>query len=265
MLYTHNMKAIRIKSVINKLDDNKFYFSPASERERHLLNKFCEEAGKRYITLSAELVGSKKSYDQVKTVFALIDAIFTSQEARHPTEEERHALYMYFLRIYAPRIQVSGQPGITEPKSLSIMTKEEAARFITDLATFLAQQCSLPDYLVTDVSALFEEHSKQVNLLYPDLIDKDCSGKEYSIDEWCKVNSFSHASGSTETLEIAHIISKGSAPQYRDCVWNFLRLTHEEHMFQHQKGWGEFLELFPHLRPRVERARRLASEKRGGV
>ena len=101
------------------------------------------------------------------------------------------------------------------------------------------------------------------NLLYPDLIDKDCNGKEYSIDDWCKVNSFSHASGSTETLEIAHIISKGSAPQFRDCVWNFLRLTHEEHMFQHQKGWSEFLALFPHLRPRVERARRLASEKGG--
>jgi hypothetical protein len=37
-------------------------------------------------------------------------------------------------------------------------------------------------------------------------------------------------------------------------------MTPEEHEQQHRRGWDEFLMVYPHLRGRVERARRMAGK-----
>jgi hypothetical protein len=42
--------------------------------------------------------------------------------------------------------------------------------------------------------------------------------------------------------------------------WNWIALTPEEHADQHQRGWDGFLQIYPHLCGRVERARRLAGK-----
>ena len=62
-------------------------------------------------------------------------------------------------------------------------------------------------------------------------------------------------------LEVAHIVSRGADKEDIDEVWNLMMLTHYEHIeIMHKKGWNAFLEIYPHLRGRVKRARNLAGK-----
>ena len=65
--------------------------------------------------------------------------------------------------------------------------------------------------------------------------------------------TYSEASGRSP-VDFHHIVSRGAAPQFVDCAWNILALTREEHEEFHRKGWGCFLNKYPHLRPKVHRA-----------
>ena len=94
-----------------------------------------------------------------------------------------------------------------------------------------------------------------------DPIDVDENGEWLTIDEWVKKNPASMASGSTETVQCCHIITKNHRPDLRECVWNLLRMTHYEHIeIQHRHGWERLLSLYPHLIPRVRAAYDRAGE-----
>jgi len=41
-------------------------------------------------------------------------------------------------------------------------------------------------------------------------------------------------------------------------LWNWIALLPEEHEQQHRQGWDKFLQIYPHLQGRVNRARSLA-------
>lgn len=72
---------------------------------------------------------------------------------------------------------------------------------------------------------------------------------------------YSEASGRCERLELAHIVSRGADYADIEESWNIIVLTHDEHrQVQHQKGWDVFLETYPHLRGRVEKAREMAGK-----
>jgi hypothetical protein len=43
-------------------------------------------------------------------------------------------------------------------------------------------------------------------------------------------------------------------------AWNWIALLPEEHEAQHRTGWDGFLDIYPHLRGRVRRARNLAGK-----
>ena len=57
-------------------------------------------------------------------------------------------------------------------------------------------------------------------------------------------------------------MTKGSHPQYRDCAWNWIMLTEEEHMriIHAMGGWKKFIEIFPHTAPRIKNAYDMAHE-----
>ena len=88
----------------------------------------------------------------------------------------------------------------------------------------------------------------------------DENGEMISIEEFRQRHPISFASGVGGALELAHIVSRGADEIHRDCCWNTMMLTPEEHRKQHQVGWNEFLKIYPHLRGRVERARRIAGK-----
>lgn len=235
---------------------------PATEKDKVLLNSFCESLGNRYATVTANYSKNNKSYDQVKTVFALSSLLFKVNYDRVPTNEENERMYESLLRAFAPREPDLLNPEVEVPIHLSKMSKMDAAQFINAIFELIIENCDLTDKDQITVRELFTEFKEQTSVGEGNPCDYDSNGNYLSIDEWCERNNVSMASGINDgTLEIAHIITKSAHPEYRDCVWNFLRLTHYEHLeIQHRKGWKELLSIYPHLIPRVKAAYDMAHE-----
>lgn len=235
---------------------------PATEGDKKILNSFCESLANRYATVTANFSKSNKSYDQVKTVWALCTLLFEVNYDRTPNSDERDRMYESLLREYAPKEPDLLNPELEVPIHLSKMSKMEAAQFINSIFALIIENCDLTDKQQVSVRELFTEFKRETSTGEGNPCDYDSKGNYLSIDEWCERNNVSMASGVNDgTLEIAHIITKSAHPEYRDCVWNFLRLTHYEHIeIQHRKGWKELLYIYPHLIPRVKAAYDKAGE-----
>jgi hypothetical protein len=78
--------------------------------------------------------------------------------------------------------------------------------------------------------------------------------------EWRKKHPYSEASAKNGPIVRAHIVSRGADGRDIEASWNWLALTREEHQLQHDKGWDYFLRVYPHLKGRIDRARRLAGK-----
>ena len=235
---------------------------PATPADKLNLNSFCESLGNRYATVTANYSKNNKSYDQVKTVFALCALLFRINYDRQPTDADTQKMYESLLREYAPKEEDLLHPEVMVPIHLSKMSKMEAAQFINSIFELIIENCDLNDKDQITVRELFTEFKEQTSVGVGNPCDYDSDGNYLSIDEWCERNNVSMASGVNDgTLEIAHIITKSKRHDIRDCVWNFLRLTHYEHLeIQHRKGWKELLSIYPHLIPRVKAAYDMAHE-----
>lgn len=186
--------------------------------------------------------------------------MYESMDGCKPTKDQSDQLYRELLEEFAEREPSILHKGETVPIPLSSMSIQQAASFIQCIINELAESCDLSAQLQLDAKEIFEQFQHWKGEQLTDFTDYNSDGELLTTSEWLEKNPVSFASGLKENLEIAHIVSKGTAPQYRDKCWNFLRLTHEEHMMQHRVGWDKFLELYPHLKPRVEHARELANK-----
>ena len=256
------MNKISIRAVPHKFENGSFLLLPATPAERSSLDAFCETIGNRYVTVTINGTRSNKTYDQVKTVFALCSILFQCNYDRKPNSEENQKMYESLLWDYADKEPDLLHPEREVPVHLSKMSKMQAAQFITNIMALIIDNCDLNDRQQIEVKELFQEFKKQTSVGKGNPCDYDSEGNLLSVDEWCERNNVSMASGIDDgTLEIAHIITKSAHPEYRDCVWNFLRLTHYEHLeIQHRKGWKELLSIYPHLIPRVKAAYDMAHE-----
>lgn len=254
------MSKVFFKATARRFNNGSYLFIPATPADKRVIDSFCESAGNRYISVTASFSRSKKTYDQVKTVFALISILFEMNYDRKPSSDERELMYQSLLEDYAERQTDPRNPERTIPVSLSRMDKIQAAQFINSIISLIVENSEgLSEAQEVDLKQIFEEFQKENNTGEGNPVDYSADGNLLSVNEWCERNNISMASGINDgTLEIAHIVSKNRCPQYRNCCWNFLRLTHYEHIeIQHRKGWGELLRLYPHLRERV----RLAYER----
>ena len=66
---------------------------PATEGDKRILNSFCTTLGNRYATVTANFSKANKSYDQVKTVFALCTLLFEINYDRVPNSDELDRMY----------------------------------------------------------------------------------------------------------------------------------------------------------------------------
>jgi hypothetical protein len=78
--------------------------------------------------------------------------------------------------------------------------------------------------------------------------------------EWRRKHVYSMASGRGGIIVRAHIVSRGADAADIEKSWNWMALLPEEHEQQHRIGWDNFLQIYPHLRGRVDRARELAGK-----
>lgn len=253
------MKKTRVKAIAKEFQ-NGWLLLPATMSDKIELSNFCKEAGEKYINVTAEVTGSLKTYDQCKTVFALIALIFEVTEGYKPTQTETRHLYEDFLDLYADRRPSILNPQKTVPIPLSEMDAGQAAKFINALINHIVEFCDLDKTQQITVQELFEQiliHRTEEAL---DAVDKDEYGQWLSIEEFKQKNPYSFATGKVCDLDVAHIIARGANPGIEDCCWNVMILTREEHQWSHTVTEEKFLQAYPHLTPRFERAKKLAAE-----
>lgn len=229
---------------------------PATPADKRILDPFCQSASNHIITVTANYSRSNKTYNQVKTVFALVQIIFLCNYNRQPNQDETERLYQELLEMYAERRECLLDVNKTEPIPLSKMSKQQASTFINALIHLLMEDCDLTEEQAVDVKQIFEEF--QANEGYGDKnpIDYDENGNLLTENEWREKNHYSFASGVIdETLQLHHIVSKGSRPDIKDFAWNWIMLTDYEHnRVFHDNGWEYFLDLYPHCAKRIKNA-----------
>jgi hypothetical protein len=214
-----------------------------------------------YLQIELDLRYQKRTFKQNSSVWKLVECIWLSMEKDPPTEEEKYALYLDLLEVYADKTK-NRITGELRPVHISESNSMEGARFIDGLLYHLATICDIQTdtaSTVFDVMCQWEEWRGTLNVDPVDYSDLDCT-KLLTELEWREKHKVSEASGKGGRIELAHIVSRGSDSPDIEKAWNWMALLHEEHMQQHQIGWDEFLQIYPHLRGRVERARRMAGK-----
>jgi hypothetical protein len=213
------------------------------------------------VQTTLEINYGRRTFRQNAAVWVLVTAIFESMEGRKPTEDEKYSLYLDLLELYADKV-----PGrlnnVLRPVHISESNTFEGAKFIDGLLYHLSTECDL-DYTaqasVQDVMQQWEEWRGTLEYDPLDYTDADC-GELLPEEEWRRRHPYSEASGRGGNIVRAHIVSRGADHPDIEKTWNWIALLHEEHMEQHRIGWESFLQIYPHLRGRVERARRLAGK-----
>ena len=253
------MNNVGIRAVLKRTPEGIFVI-PATNADKTVFMSYVEQAENKYVSVDFKNLRANKTYDQLKAAWALIDLIFESMCFRRPTSAERQQMYRELLEEFAPRRPSLLHKGEDEPVTFSEMSKQELSSFIQSLIAFIAESCDLNQKDQMLVKDVFIEWQGYKSTLDKDPDDYDETGELLDMDTWRERHPVSFASGIGGDLDLAHIVSRGADVVHKDCCWNVMMLTHEEHMKQHQIGWNEFLKIYPHLRGRVERARHIAGK-----
>lgn len=236
--------------IILKVNDEKDLFNIRkmfkSKTER-------ENRSQKEILLKCEIDAAfqKRSFKQLAAIWVLIEVIFESENGRKPLDYEKYDLYLDLLELYADKIpnrynNALRSIHISEANTLA------AAHFIEGLLYHLSTMCQLNmDQESTVRSVLYQWEIWRGTLEF-DIND------ERTPEELKKYVRFSEASGRGGAIHFHHIVSRGACPAAVDKAWNLMALTPDEHNFFHQqcKTWDEFLEVYPHLRGKVENAQK---------
>ena len=257
------MDNISIKAIIKNTSQG-IIIEPVTQADKTVLSMFTAQSDKKYVTVNLKTTLATKSYTQLKTAWALMTIIFQAMYGRKPTKPELDELHNDLLDEFADRKQSLLHADKSVPITLREMSSRQMSSFIQSLINILAEDCELSVTEQITAKDLFCEWENYLSSLKEDWNDFDENGEMIPMDIWRKNHTVSFASGLAASvnmqLDLAHIVTRGSDEIHRDCCWNTMMLTHEEHMKQHEIGWNNFLELYPHLRGRVERARRIAGK-----
>lgn len=246
------------------LINDKIILKPVDVRDWPLVKKLFESKKNREsrtnqeILLECEIDAAfqHRTFKQLKAVFKLVTVIFQSDSENHrpPTEEEKYSLYLDLLGLYADKIP-NRYTGELRSIHISEANTLAGSHFIDGLLYHLSTLCKLPDDLQATVRSVLYKWEIWRGEQEHDIND------DRSIEEMRQYVVYSEASGRTP-VEYHHIVSRGNCPAAIDKAWNIVVLTPDEHRFYHQKckNWDEFLEVYPHLRGKVERAYKKCSE-----
>lgn len=200
----------------------------------------------------------EKTYKQLATVWKLVDIIFKSMEGRKPTSQEARELYEDLLEEYAER-RPSSVSGKLVPVHVSEADTKACAYFIEGLMLHLAQFCDLPMDAQTEVRELFFLQEYYTGKFGADWITQ-CSEAEYR-----ERHPMSEASGVGGALHLHHLVTRASCEALKNVTANWCMLLPSEHELIH-KNEKKFFELYPHLKPKWERAHMLKADVyKGGI
>ncbi len=244
------------------LVNGKIILKPLDDKDNYIINKLFtnkaerENRTKKEILLRCEINApyQHRTFKQNNAVWVLVGIIFESMENRRGTHEELYDIYSSLLEEYADRkpSKINNKLRIVH---LSEMNTEQCGRFIDSILNYIASTCDLNYDLQTDVRKFIYEWEEWKSR-------PENEFEEFkSIQELKEKVNYSEASGRGGNLHLHHIVSRGANPGAIDKAWNIMVLTEDEHNFFHQqcKNWDEFLEVYPHLRNKVETAYKKAS------
>jgi hypothetical protein len=214
-----------------------------------------------FIQAVLEIPHQHRTFKQNAAVWKLVTVIFESMEGRLPDEDEKYALYLDLLDAYADKVPNRIKGGL-RPVHISESNSLEGSKFIDGLLYHLTTECSLSWDAQATVQEVLQEWEMWRGGLEKDHTDyaDDEQTEMLSELEWRRKHVYSEASGRGGTIVRAHIVSRGSDAADIEKSWNWMALLPEEHEKQHRLGWEGFLQIYPHLKGRVDRARQLAGK-----
>lgn len=215
-----------------------------------------EHRSQKEILLKCEIDAEfqKRSFKQLAAIWKLIELIFEAENFRKPLEFEKYSLYMDLLELYADKI-----PNRYNNQLRSIHISEAntvaASHFLEGLLYHLCTMCNLNQDQQSTVRSVIYDWE-----IWRGKQDHDIND-DRTIEEMRQYLIFSEASGRTP-VHYHHIVSRGACPAAIEKAWNILALTPDEHDFFHQqcKNYDEFLEVYPHLRGKIETAYKKCAE-----
>jgi len=224
-----------------------------------------EKRNKRefYYHATLELRYQKITEKQVNSVFLLVATIFESVEGRKPDEDEKQAYYNDLLELYAPRVPTFF--GGTRPVRVSEANSMEGAIFIEGLIYHLAEFCDLScdaQVTVVEIMELWHEQRGEMETDPTDYADFECT-EMLAEAAWREKHIVSDATGRGGAIVLHHIVTRGSNKAAENKAWNWLALTEDEHRMLHAQGNDNFLSIYPHLRGRFTKAKKLADQIQG--
>ena len=230
------------------------FFRTKAEREQRNQKKCIVQA-------VFDLPYQKRTFRQNAAVWKLVTVIFESMENRLPDEDEKYNLYLDLLDAYADKVPNRIKGGL-RPIHISEANSLEGSKFIDGLLYHLATECGLKPDLQATVQEVLQEWEAWRGNMETDHTDYADDEQTEMLTEvaWRRKHVYSDASGRGGTIVRAHIVSRGSDAADIEKSWNWMALLPEEHEKQHRIGWDLFLQIYPHLRGRVERARNLAGK-----
>jgi hypothetical protein len=242
------------KNLINRIFKKKREWEERNQKEYYLLVEF-------------DLRYQERTFKQLATVFKLVEVIWVSMEGEPPTEEEKYSLYNDLLYVYADK-KINRFTGEKIPVRISESNSIEGARFIDGLLYHLATMCELDyDTQSTVVGLLIEWEDWRGGLeIDPmDYADFTCT-QLLAEAEWRERHRVSEASGMGGVIVLHHIVTRGSNKAAENKTWNWLALLHDEHSMVHERGDEYFLSVYPHLKGKFSRARKMANNLlHGGI
>lgn len=199
----------------------------------------------------------KRSITQLNTLKALEAFLYWSMEGDYPLKSELlWAIHEGIIEEADIRDQETGARIRT---SSPVCTTAHMNRFIEIALNHLAEAQigdDLKCLLFSDqpLSVLFTNWIRQ-RMIETDIDDIKSWAEYKSRFQFCEA-TFVYA----DDLVQAHIVSRGANAAAIDKPWNWLRIRNSIHQRQHQYGWDELIREYPHLKPKIDRAREKAGE-----
>jgi len=197
-----------------------------------------------------------RTFKQNNLMWALLRILSQAVYSEYGHED---SLYQDVLDLYSPKT-VSELTGKPRSKSSSDLNTFEMATLIEGIFYQIAENGCPVEFSET-VKTFFRNwyvwrfEQKEDPIRYE-------SEKDYRERvPYCEATLEYLGAYGTETYQgnIAHIVSKGAGG--KDEPWNFLHLKGSVHVEeQHQHGWASFLEQYPHLRGKVDRAMEMSGK-----
>lgn len=232
---------------------------PCNPKDMALFDKLIATGKETFTGIFKTPVNSHSDL-QRRTVWKLVECIYIAMNNEPPTKNEKEALYedlkeqCAYKRISRIDHEKKVPIGLSDPES----TMETTAYLIQNLIDYLASCCDIKNSAMwTDVRQAIHEWDEWRWNQKKDPLDES----QITEDEWRQMHPISEASCEGGLIEKAHIVSRGADAKDIEEPWNWMALTHEEHIgVQHQNGWEELTKRFPHIRGKIERARNIAEK-----